>query len=104
MTTYSPCILYSAHMLVGEPVPIPDQVRDRLSPGHALTIRARNPEHVARALVVEIAAGHEQKIRQPIDVAHHLGRDTLARILQFDDNPLGTPADGAREMQVRGGG
>jgi hypothetical protein len=29
-----------AHVLIGEPVSIPDQVRDRLSPGYALGVAA----------------------------------------------------------------
>src|SRR5208283_870129 len=64
-------------------------------------ILPRLPQHVARALVVGIARGHEQKVGQPIDVFQHLGRDALVRlVLELGDQPLGTPAHGAGEMQI----
>ena len=66
--------------------------------------RARDPQHVARALVVEIAARDEQEIRQPVDVARTSAETLLAGVLQLDDHPLGAAADRAREMQIGRGG
>src|ERR1700722_4709319 len=46
----------SAHILVGEPVSIPDQVRDRLSPGYALGAR-RNAGALPRAAAARLGPG-----------------------------------------------
>ena len=65
---------------------------------------ARHPQHVARALVVDGAARDEQEIRQAVDVAAAPPpRRSSPGVGELDDQALGAPADGAREMQIGGG-
>src|ERR1700742_4222927 len=65
-----------------------------------LTVRARHPEHIAGALVVDVTARDEQEIRQAVDVTPHVRGYVLAGIRELNDHALGATADRAREMQV----
>src|SRR5947209_19279 len=70
------------------------------SPEPALAVRARNPQHIARTFIVDVAARDEEEIRQPVDVAAHFRGDAFAGVGELDDHALGTPADRARKMQI----
>src|ERR1700686_2142511 len=67
----------------------------------SLSILPRRPEHIPRALVIGIAAGDEQIIRQPVDVFERRRRNTLTRlVLELDHDALGAPADRAGQMHI----
>src|SRR6202034_511219 len=69
-----------------------------------LSVLARLPEHVARPPAIGVTACDEKEIGEPVDVFENLGRDAVVRlVLEFGDQPLDAPADGASEMQVRRG-
>ena len=50
-----------------------------------------------------MAGGDEQEVGQPVDVFQHFRRDALVRlVVEFGDQPLGAPANGAGEMEIGG--
>src|SRR5262249_12475432 len=68
-------------------------------------VLSRDPEHVTRALLVAIAAGHEQQIGQAIDIFARRRRHALAGLVrEFHDLPLGAPRDRSSEVQICGCG
>src|ERR1051326_8877307 len=70
-----------------------------------LAVLPRHPQHVARAPVVAVTAGHEHEVGQPVDVLAQRRRDALAGpIGELHDQPFGAPGDGTREVQMGGGG
>src|SRR5262249_23441570 len=68
----------------------------------ALAVLAGPPQNVLSAEVVDVAAGHEQQVRQAVDVLQRRRAHGLVGIVgKPDDVALGAPADGARHMQRR---
>src|SRR5882757_7530973 len=66
-----------------------------------LPVLTRRPEHVARALVVGVAARDEQEVGEPVDVFQRRRRDVLTGlVLEFHHDTLGAPAYRARQMQI----
>src|SRR6266568_3520961 len=72
---------------------------------HLSSVLPRYPQHVAGAVVVNVTARPEQEIGEPADVLDHRGGHAfVGTVTEFHDQPLGAPANGAREMQrCRGG-
>src|SRR5262249_11983145 len=78
-----------AHALVGEPATTPDQVRGRLSPGHALTVGA---QHVPRERHLE-------------DLDRALGDHHAALVApEFLDRQVGGEPDAAMDLEAAVGG
>ena len=88
-----------------ERIVIPQRHHHGGTPLARSAILARHPQHVGRALVVGVAAGDEQEVRQPVDVFERGGSDAFALgVGKRDHQALGAAADRAREMQIGGGG
>ena len=66
-------------------------------------IGAGHPEHVGRAVVVEVAGEHEQVVREPVEVAHRLGIDRRAG-RELGGQALGAADHGARLVEEGRGG
>src|SRR5262245_40478348 len=74
-------------------------------PPSTSTVLAGHPKHIGGAALIGGAAGHEQQIRQPIDVLQRGSTDVLVgRACQRHHAPLRAPANRARHVQRRGTG
>ena len=64
---------------------------------------AGGPENIVVALIVVDAGQHEEEVRKPIEVNHHLRVDRFLAH-QGDDVALRPPADGPCQVRPGGGG
>src|SRR4029079_11792756 len=70
-----------------------------------LAVLAGRPQYIGGTLVIGIAPGDEQIVRQPGDILQRRLRHTLAwLVLQLDHDAFGTAANCARKVQIGRGG